>query len=141
MEKRLRAEPGNLCVAQHEARKSEERTGNKEEASEVSPTILYGYTAERVSGAPNDFKVFAGLDKQAHFMKGTLPEGRLWDHVWWRVTREHPSKEIVEPAPMRRNLADGYVHQTLFEPTDITAELWYSPTTLWRQACPLHGLL
>lgn len=97
--------------------------------------ILYGYTADRPSGVPHDFKVFARLG----FLKGTLPEGLLWEHVWWRVTREHPSKDIIEPAPMDPNLADECVRQTLFEPTDTIAELCLQ--VFCRQACPLQGQL
>lgn len=108
MERHLEEEPGNLRVAQHDARKAEDITG-EEEVSEESPTILYGYTADRPSGVPHDFKVFARLGKQTSFMKGTLPEGPPWEHVWWRGAREHPSKDIIEPAPMYPNLVDECV--------------------------------
>ena len=83
----LQSEGGNLCVAQHTAKANAEITGQKHEVSEEGTKILNGYSSERPQGVRQEFKVFARLDKQARYLKGTLPEGPSRDPVWWRVTR------------------------------------------------------
>ena len=99
MERLLHAEEGNLRVAQHTAKADAEITGQKQEVSEECTKILYGNSSERPQGAPQDFKVFARLDKQARYMKGTLPEGPNWDQVWWRETRELKTGNIIKSEP------------------------------------------
>ena len=56
---------------------------------------FYGYSSERPQGVPQEFKVFARLDKQARCMKATLPEGPR-DKVWWRVTRDFKTGNIIK---------------------------------------------
>ena len=99
MERLLHAEEGNLRVAQHTAKTDAEITGQKQEVSEEGTKILYGYSSERPQGVPQDFKVFARLDKQARYMKGTLPEGPNWDKVLWRVTREFKTGKKGQKRP------------------------------------------
>ena len=70
-------------------------TGQKQEVSEEGTKILYGYSSERPQGAPQEFKVFARIDKQARYLKGTLPEGPSSNKVWWRVTREFKTGNIT----------------------------------------------
>lgn len=136
MERHLKSEEGNFRVAQHEARADEQVTGQKEEASEERPKILYGYSSERPQGVPNSFKVFARLDKGATFLKGTLPEGPTWDTVWWRVTRDSDTKAIIASEPIDVNMGEDVVHAPLIEPTNIITELWYSETGATSPSLP-----
>ena len=78
MDSLLQSEEGCLRVAQHTAKADAETTGQKQEVSEEGTKILYGpygCSSERPQGVPQEFKVFARLDKQARYLKGTLPEG------------------------------------------------------------------
>ena len=75
VERLLQSEEGNLRVAQHTAKADAEITGQKQEVSEEGLKILYGYASERPQGVPQEFMVFARLDRQARYLKGTLPEG------------------------------------------------------------------
>ena len=72
MERLLHAEEGNSRVAQHTAKADAEIAGQKQEVSEEGTKILYGYSSERPQGVPQEFKVFARLDKQARYMKRNL---------------------------------------------------------------------
>ena len=63
-----------ICVLPniHTAKADAEITGQKQEVSEEGTKILYGYSSERPQGVPQEFKVFARLDKQARYMKRNL---------------------------------------------------------------------
>ena len=90
MERLLQSEEGKLRVAQHTAKTDAEITGQREEVSEEGTKILYGHTSERPQGVPQEFKVFARLDKQA----------RCWDKVFWRATREFKTGNIIKSEPI-----------------------------------------
>ena len=139
MERLLHAEEGNLRVAQHTAKTDAEITGQKQEVSEEGTKILYGYSGERPQGVPLDFKVFARLDKQARYMKGTLPEGPSWDQVWWRVTREFKTGNIIKSEPIDPSLGEEIVNAPLIDDMDIVTELWYSPTGEVAPSLPTAG--
>ena len=139
MELLLHSEEGNLRVAQHTAKADAEITGQREEVSEEGTKILYGYSSERPQGVPQDFKVFARLDKQAKYLKGTLPEGPNWDRVWWRVTRDFKSRDIIKSEPMDPSLGEEVVNAPLIDDTDIVTELWYSPTGEVAPSLPTAG--
>ena len=94
---------------------------------------------ERPQGVPLDFKVFARLDKQARYMKGTLPEGPSWDQVWWRVTREFKTGNIVKSEPIDPSLGEEIVNAPLIDDMDIVTELWYSPTGEVAPSLPTAG--
>ena len=123
MERLLHAEEGNLRVAQHTAKADAEITGQKQEVSEEGTKILYGYSSERPQGVPSEFKAFARLDKQARYMKGTLPEGPNWDQVRWRVTGN-----IIKSEPVDPSLREDVINAPLIDDMDIVTELWYPPT-------------
>ena len=139
MERLLHAEEGNLRVAQHTAKTDAEITGQKQEVSEEGTKILYGYSSERPQGVPQDFKVFARLDKQGRYMKGTLPEGPSWDQVWWRVTREFKTGSIIKFEPIDPSLGEEIVNAPLIDDMDIVTELWYSPTGEVAPSLPTAG--
>ena len=149
MERLLHAEESNLRVAQHTAKADAEMTGYKEfiqwcliqkqEVSEEGTKILYGYSSERPQGVPQEFKVFARLDKHARYMKGTLPEGPSWDKVWWRVTREFKTGNIIKSEPMDPSLGEDVINAPLMDDMDIITELWYSPTGEVAPSLPTAG--
>ena len=89
---------------------------------------LNGYSSERPRGVPQEFKVFARLDKQARYMKGTLPEGPNWDQVWRRVTREFKTGNIIKSELIDPSLGEEVVNAPLVDDMDTVTELWYSPT-------------
>ena len=68
MDSLLQSEEGCLRVAQHTAKADAETTGQKQEVSEEGTNILYGYSSGRPQGVPQELK-----DKQARYLKGTLP--------------------------------------------------------------------
>ena len=139
MERLLHAEEGNLRVAQHTAKADAEITGQKQEVSEEGTKILYGYSSERPQGVPPEFKVFARLDKQARYMKGSLPEGPNWDQVWWRVTREFKTGNIIKSEPIDPSLGEDVINAPLIDDMDIVTELWYSPTGEVAPSLPTAG--
>ena len=115
MERLLQAEEGNLRVAQHTAKVDSEITGQKQEVSEEGTKILYGYSSERPQGVPQGFKVFARLDRNARYLKGTMPEGPSWDNVWWRVTREFKTGDMIKSEPIDPNLGEDVINAPLIE--------------------------
>ena len=142
IERLLQAEEGNLRVAQHTAKVDTEITGQKQEVSEEGTKILYGYSSERPQGVPQGFKVFARLDKNARYLKGTMPEGPSWDNVWWRVTRDFKTGDVIKSEPIDPNLGDEVINAPLIDDTDIVTELWYSqPQGNLRQVCQQLDLL
>ena len=128
MERLLQAEEGNLRVAQRTAKVDSEITGQKQEVSEEGTKILYGYPSERPQGVPQGFKVFARLDRNARYLKGTMPEGPSWDNVWWRVTRDFKTRDTIKSEPMDPNFGEDVINARLIDDTDIVTELWYSST-------------
>ena len=139
MERLLQAEEGNLRVAQHTAQVDSEITGQKQEVPEEGTKILYGYSRERPQGVPQGFKVFARLDRNARYLKGTMPEGPSWDNVWWRVTREFKTGDIIKSEPMDPNLGENVINAPLIDDTDIVTELWYSATGESAPSLPTAG--
>ena len=140
MERLLHAEEGNLLVAQHTAKADAEITGQKQQVSEEGTKILYGYSSEGPQGAPQEFKVFARLDRQARYMKGTLPEGPSWDKVWWRATRDFKTGNIIKSEPMDPSLGEDVINAPLIDDDmDIVTELWYSPTGEVAPSLPTAG--
>ena len=139
MERLLQAEEGNLRVAQHTAKVDSEITGQKQEVSEEGTQILYGYSSERPQGVPQGFKVFARLDKNARYLKGTMPEGPNWDNVWWRVTRDFKTGDIIKSEPIDPNLGEDVINAPLIDDTDIVTELWYSATGESAPSLPTAG--
>ena len=139
MERLLQSEEGNLRVAQHTAKADAEITGQKQEVSEEGTKILCGYSSERPQGVPQQFKVFARLDKEARYMKGTLPEGPNWDKGWWRVTREFKTGNIIKSEPMDPSLGEEVINAPLIDDMDIVTELWYPPTGEVAPSLPTAG--
>ena len=139
MERLLQAEEGNLRVAQHTAKVDSEITGQKQEVSEEGTKILYGYSSERPQGVPQGFKVFARLDRNARYLKGTMPEGPSWDNVWWRVTRDFKTGDIIKSEPIDPNLGEDVINAPLIDDTDIITELWYSATGESAPSLPTAG--
>ena len=139
MERLLQAEEGNLRVAQHTAKVDSEITGQKQEVSEEGTKILYGYSSERPQGVPQGFKVFARLDRNARYLKGTMPEGPSWDNVWWRVTREFKTGDMIKSEPIDPNLGEDVINAPLIDDTDIVTELWYSATGESAPSLPTAG--
>ena len=91
--------------------------------SEEGTKILYGYSSEKPQEVPHGFKVFARLDKNARYLKGTMPEGPSWDNVWWRVTRDFQKQEnIIKSEPMDPSLGDEVINAPLIDDADIVTE-------------------
>ena len=76
---------------------------------------------------------------QARYLKGTLPEGPSWDKVWWRVTREFKTRNIIKSEPMDPSLGDEVVNAPSIDDMDIFTELWYSPTEEVDPSLPTAG--
>ena len=107
--------------------------------SEEGTKILYGYSSERPQGVPQGFKVFARLDRNARYLKGTMPEGPSWDNVWWRVTREFKTGDMIKSEPIDPNLGEDVINAPLIDDTDIVTELWYSATGESAPSLPTAG--
>ena len=124
-----------MRVAQHTAKADAEITGQKQEVSEEGTKILYGYPRERPQGVPQEFKVFARFDKQARYLKGTMPEGPSWDKV---CSGEPPKSSKQETSSSLEPMDPS---SPLIDDMDIVTELWYSPTGEVAPSLPTAGAM
>ncbi len=128
------------AVAERNARKEE-----TESWTQISKKTWMAtkYQAERPADVPDHYEVWVRYDSDTRTSKGTHGRGPKTDWLWWRVTRNADTREILCSEPIIEGVGQEVLARRLSRAQDIVTELWYekpSETGQPRDAAPcLHA--